>query len=110
MGYRGEVRRESAFLADVLTASMAPSGPDVGYVIAAGDGFRAMISSSELFSAVQPLRVLVVDRYNGPPLKEQGSFKLIVANETITERWVASVAKVNEVHAAPRDMHRLKIE
>ena len=78
---------------------------DVGYVIAAADGFRATISSAELFSAVQPPPILVADRCNGQPLKEQGNFKLIVANDTIAERWVKSVATINVVRAAPRDTH-----
>lgn len=105
MGYHGEVRCEGALLTDVLTASKAPSGPDVGYVIAAADGFRATISSAELFSAVQPPPILIVDRCNGQSLKEQGNFKLIVANDTIAERWVKSVATINVVRATPKDTH-----
>ena len=105
MGYHGEIRCEGAFLTDVLTASKAPSGPDVGYVIAAADGFRATISSAELFSTVQPPPILIVDRCNGRALGDQGNFKLIVANDTIAERWVKSVATVNVVRAAPRDVH-----
>jgi hypothetical protein len=105
MGYHGEVRCEGALLTDVLTASKAPSGPDVGYVIAAADGFRAMISSAELFSTVQSPPVLIVDHCNGQPLKEQGNFKLIVANDAIAERWVKSVATINVVRATPRDTH-----
>jgi hypothetical protein len=105
MGYHGELRCEGAFLTDVLTASMAPSGPDVGYVIAAADGFRAMISSAELFSTTQSPPILVVDRCNGQPLKEQENNKLIVANDTIAERWVKSIATINVVRAAPRDQH-----
>ena len=100
MGYHGEVRCEGALLTDVLTASKAPSGPDIGYVIAAADGFRATLSSAELFSAVQPPPIMVVDRCNGQPLKEQGNFKLIVADDTIAERWVKSVATINVVRAA----------
>jgi len=105
MGYHGEVRCEGALLTDVLTASKAPSGPEIGYVIAAADGFRASISSAELFSAVQPPPILIVDHCNGQSLKEQGNFKLIVANDTIAERWVKSVATINVVRAAPRDSH-----
>ena len=61
---------------DVLAAAKAPSGPDVGYVIAAADGYRALLSSAELFSAVQPPPVLVADRCNGRPLGEEGGFRL----------------------------------
>lgn len=105
MGYHGEVRCEGALLTDVLTAAKAPSGPDVGYVVAAADGYRVLLSSAELFSTAQPPPILVVDRCNGQPLGEQGAFKLIVANDTIAERWVKSVASINIVHAAPRNMH-----
>ena len=105
MGYHGEVRCEGALLSDMLSASKAPSGPDVGYVVAATDGFRATLSSAELFSTVQPPPILVADRCNGQPLKDQGNFKLIVANDTIAERWVKSVATINVVRAVPRDSH-----
>jgi hypothetical protein len=70
---------------DLLTASKAPSGPDAGYVIAAADA--------------------IVDRCNGQPLKEQGNFKLVVANDTVAERWVKSVAMINVVRATPGDTH-----
>lgn len=103
MGYHGEVRCEGSLLTDVLTAAKSPSGPDVGYVIAAADRFRAMISSAELFSTVQPPPILVVDRCNGRSLGEQGNFKLIVGNDTIAERWVKSVATINVVRAASLD-------
>jgi hypothetical protein len=105
MGYHGEVRCEGSLLTDVLTASKVPSGPDIGYVIAAADGFRALLSSAELFSTAQPPPILVVDRCNGQPLGEQGNFKVIVANDTIAERWVKSVATINIVRAGPGDVH-----
>jgi hypothetical protein len=92
VGYHGEVRCEGALLADVLSASKAFSGPDIGYVIAAADGFRASLSSTELFSMVQLPPILIVDRCNGKPLGDKGNFKVIVANDTIAERWVKSPA------------------
>jgi hypothetical protein len=103
MGYHGKVRCEGALFADVLAASKAPSGPDVGYVISAADGFRASISSAELFSTVRPPPILIVDRCNGKPLGAEGNFKAIVANDTIAERWVKSLATTNIVRAASRD-------
>jgi hypothetical protein len=78
-----------------------PSGPDIGYVVAAADGFRASLSSAELFSTVQPPPILIVDRCNGKPLGDEG-FKVIVANDTIAERWVKSLATINIVRAASR--------
>jgi len=66
---------------------------------------RQMISSAELFSTVQQPPILIVDRCNGQPLKEQGNLKLIVANDIIAERWVKSVATINVVRAASRDGH-----
>jgi hypothetical protein len=102
MGYHGEVRCEGALLADVLSASKAPSGPDIGYVIAASDGFRASLSSAELFSTVQPPPILIVDRCNGKPLGDEGNFKVIVANDTIAERWVKSLATINIIRAGSR--------
>ncbi len=101
MGYHGEVKCEGALLTDILAESKAASGPDVGYVVSAADGFRASISSAELFSAGQPPPILVADRCNGQPLKEQGNFKLIVGNDTIAERWVKSVATINVIRAVP---------
>jgi hypothetical protein len=70
MGYHGEVRCEGALLADVLAAAKAPSGPDVGYVVTAVDGYRISVSSAELFSTVQPPPIRIVDRCNGQPLGE----------------------------------------
>jgi hypothetical protein len=105
MGYHGEVRCEGSLLTDVLVASKAPSGPDIGYVIAATDGFRALLSSAELFSTVQPPPILIVDRCNGQSLGKEGNFKVIVANDTIAERWVKSVAAINIVRAGPGDVH-----
>jgi hypothetical protein len=103
MAYHGKVRCEGAFLADVLIASKAPSGPDIGYLIAAGDGFRALVSRAELFSTAQPPPILLVDRCNGQPLQGQGNLKLIAANDAISKRWVKSVATINVVRATPED-------
>jgi hypothetical protein len=104
MGYHGEARCEGALLTDVLAAAKAPSGPNVGYVITAVDGYRALLSSAELFAAVQPPPILIVDRCNGRPLGEEGAFKVIAANDTIAERWVKSVASIDVVRAAPRNI------
>jgi hypothetical protein len=105
MGYHGEVRCEGALLTDVLSAAKAPSGPDIGYVLAAVDGYRALLSSAELFSAAQAPPILVADRCNGQPLADEGIFKVIVANDTIAERWVKSVASINIVRAASSIPH-----
>jgi hypothetical protein len=37
------------------------------------------------------------------PLGAEGNFKAIVANDTIAERWVKSLATINIVRAASRD-------
>jgi hypothetical protein len=105
MGYHGKVRCEGALLTDVLAAAKAPSGLDVGYIVTAIDGYRMSLSSAELFSPVQPPPILIVDRCNGQPLGEQGVFKTIVANDTIAERWVKSVASIHIVRAAAREKH-----
>jgi hypothetical protein len=105
MRYHGEVGCEGSLLADALTASKAPSGPDMGYVITAADGYRALLSSAELFSAVQPPPILVADRCNGRLLGEEENSKIIVANDTIAERWVKSVAAINVVRADSGDVH-----
>jgi hypothetical protein len=68
--------------------------------MASGQSFRASLSSAELFAAVQPPPILIVDRCNGKPLGEEG-FKAIVANDTIAERWVKSLATINVVRAVP---------
>jgi len=99
MGYHGEARCEGVLITDVLTAAKAPSGPDVGYIVAAADGYRMSLSSAELFSAAQPPPILIVDRCNGRPLGGQGAFKVITANDTIAERWVKSVAGITVVRA-----------
>lgn len=102
MGYHGDARCEGALLTDVLAAAGTPSGPDIGYVVAAPDGFRATLSSAELFSAVQPQPIYIVDQCNGQPLGDQGAFKLVVANDTIAERWVKSVSSINIIRAPAR--------
>jgi hypothetical protein len=101
MGYHGEMRCEGAYLTDVLTSAKAESGPDVGYVIVATDGYRALISSAELFSTVQPPPILIADRCNEQILEKDGAFKVIVANDNIAERWVKSTAEIEVVRAAP---------
>ena len=95
------MRCEGAFLAEALASAKVPSGSDVGYVIVSTDGYRATISSAELFSTVQPPPILIADRCNGRPLEKDGAFKVIVANDNIAERWVKSAAMVEVVHAAP---------
>ena len=106
MGYHGEVRCEGALLTDVFAAAKAPSGPDVGYVVTAVDGYR--MSSYRVQSCFLQFSrrrfwlsiVAMVSR-----LGEQGAFKVIVANDTIAERWVKSAANINIVRAAPRNEH-----
>jgi DMSO/TMAO reductase YedYZ molybdopterin-dependent catalytic subunit len=49
-----------------------------------------------------PLTTLIsVDRCNGKPPEDEG-FKVVVANDTIAERWVKSLASINIVRAASR--------
>ncbi len=64
-----------------------------------------MVNPGRKFNALCVLTGLNCRRLDGQPLKEQWNFKLIVANDTIVERWAKSIATISVVRAASQDAH-----
>jgi hypothetical protein len=64
-----------------------------------------MLSSAELFSTAQAPPILMADRCNDKPVGKAGEVKAIVANDSVAERWVKSVAAINSVRATLEGAH-----
>jgi precorrin-4 methylase len=97
IGYHGLASFDGVLLSDLL--QKAGVKPDVmqGFVVSAPDGYRTLLSSGELFLSSQGRSILIADQIGDEPLKEDGKFKLLLADDLAADRWVKAVEKIEVV-------------
>lgn len=97
IGYHGLASYGGVLLSELL--QKAGVEPDVtqGLVVSAPDGYRALLSSGEVFLSSHGRSIIIVDQIADEPLEEDGKFKLLLADDLAADRWVKAVEKIEVV-------------
>jgi len=96
-GYHGVKKFEGVPLADLL--NKAGIGPDLHtvFLVSSPDGYRSLLSYGELFLSPYGKNIVIADRVADRPLKENGRFILILADDLSADRWVKAVEKIDVI-------------
>ena len=96
-GWEGLRRFSGVALKDILLAAEVDPSPTKGILVSSGDGYRSVISSSELFGSEAGARIILADTLEGKPIDHGGRFLMAVPGDLWADRWVKSVAEIQVV-------------
>ena len=73
--------------------------PDINtvFLISAPDGYRSLISYGEFILAPYGSNILIADRADNQPLKENGKFIALLPDDLSADRWVKAVEKIDVI-------------
>lgn len=93
-GYHGLRKFEGVPLSDLLNkAGIAPDLNTV-FIVSASDGYRSLLSYGEVLLSSYGQNILIADGSGGQPLRENGKFILVPADDLSADRWVKAVEKI----------------
>ncbi len=84
------------FVEVVRNAGVEPDLNTV-FLISAPDGYRSLISYGELILAPYGSNILIADRADNQPLKENGKFIALLPDDLSADRWVKAVEKIDVI-------------
>ncbi|MBU1274837.1 MAG: hypothetical protein KJ720_05625 [Proteobacteria bacterium] len=96
-GFHGRPRFSGVALADLLGHFKITGDNQSAVVVSAPDGYTSLVSWGELFMGPLGQRIIVADRMDGKPMKENGRFALILPDDLWADRWVKATAKIQAV-------------
>lgn len=96
-GWEGLRRLGGVPLKDILLTAEVDPSPTKGILVSSGDGYRSMISSSELFGTDAGSRIIIADTLGGKPIDHGGRYIMAVPGDLWADRWVKSVAEIQVV-------------
>jgi hypothetical protein len=84
------------FIEIVRNAGVEPDLNTV-FLISAPDGYRSLISYGELILAPYGRNIIIADRVDNQPLKENGKFIALMPDDLSADRWVKAVEKIDVI-------------
>jgi precorrin-4 methylase len=102
IGYHGLESYSGVLLSEILNKAGVVLDVDQSIVVSAPDGYRALISSGEVFLSARGKGIMVADKMAGKPLAKDGKFKLLLANDLAADRWVKAVNNIEVVTFAQK--------
>ena len=96
-GYHGLKTFEGVPFTDLLNKTGIKPDLNTVFLISAPDGYRALLSYGELLLSPYGQNIVIADRVAGQPIKENGRFVLIPADDLSADRWVKAVNKIEVI-------------
>ena len=96
-GYHGLKHFKGVPLAEIL--KRADIKPDLNtiFLISALDGYRSLVSYSELLFSPFGQDIIVADMVDDKPIKENGKFIAVMPYDLSADRWVKAVNKIEVI-------------
>ena len=96
-GYHGLKHFKGVPLAEIL--KQADIKPDINtiFLISAPDGYRSLVSYSELFLSPFGQDIIVADMVDDKPIKENGKFMVVMPHDLSADRWVKAVDRIEAI-------------
>jgi precorrin-4 methylase len=96
-GYHGLKNFGGVSLSDIFEKEGIETDVNTVFLVSAPDGYRSLLSYSELFLSPLGQRIIIADKADNKPLKENGKFALITPDDTSADRWVKAVDKIEVI-------------
>ena len=96
-GFHGIRHYEGVSLSEVLQKAGLKPDPSAAFLCSAPDGYRALLSSGEVFFSWPGSGVIVADAMNGQTIDDGGRFRIIPVKDLPADRWLKSVSRIELV-------------
>ena len=96
-GYHGLKHFSGAPFVEVVRNAGVEPDLNTVFLISAPDGYRSLISYGELILAPYGRNILIADRVDNQPLKENGKFIALLPDDLSADRWVKAVEKIDVI-------------
>lgn len=96
-GYHGVKKFSGVSLSELLKKAKVELDLNIVFLISSPDGYRSLLSYGELFLDPRGERVIIADRVENKPLKEDGKFMLIIPDDLSADRWVKAIDKIEVI-------------
>ena len=95
-GYHGLKRFSGVSLVEILRKMGIDKkvGTDTAILATSIDGYRTLISYGELFMTPMGERIMIADKINDKPIKENGKFMLVFPDDISADRTVKAISKI----------------
>jgi DMSO/TMAO reductase YedYZ molybdopterin-dependent catalytic subunit len=96
-GYHGLKHYSGAPFAEIVRNAGIEPDLNTVFLISAPDGYRSLISYGELILAPYGRNIIIADRADNQPLKENGKFIALLPDDLAADRWVKAVEKIDVI-------------
>jgi DMSO/TMAO reductase YedYZ molybdopterin-dependent catalytic subunit len=100
-GYHGLRKFSGVPLADLLNKTGIEPDLNSVLLVSAADGYRSLLSYGELLLSSYGQNILIADGAGEQPLRENGRFILVPADDLSADRWVKAVEKIEVISLKP---------
>ncbi|MDD5309802.1 MAG: hypothetical protein PHU25_21000 [Deltaproteobacteria bacterium] len=95
IGYHGVRRFSGVPLRDALAGAGVSFDAGQAFLVIAADGYRASVSSGELFLQPDSSRIILADEAEGKAIDDGGKFHLVTPDDFAADRWVKAVSRID---------------
>lgn len=96
-GYHGLKHFKGVPLVEILKKVDIKPDANTIFLISAPDGYRSLVSYSELFFSPFGLNIIVADVVDDRSIKENGKFMVVMPHDLSADRWVKAVSKIEVI-------------
>jgi hypothetical protein len=96
-GYHGTQDVSGASFKSVIEGYVSKQDLNSAFLVSAPDGYRSLLSYGEIFLSPAGERVIIADSIKNEPIKENGKFIMMPADDLMADRWVKAVSKIEWV-------------
>jgi precorrin-4 methylase/DMSO/TMAO reductase YedYZ molybdopterin-dependent catalytic subunit len=96
-GYHGLQHFQGVSLLELLRKAGIEDDLNTVILVSAPDGYRSLVSYGELLLNQSGKNIIIADKVDDKPLKEQGKFNLIFPDDLSADRLVKAVNKVEVI-------------
>jgi len=97
IGFHGTRRFSGVALSEVLSKAGVAPDPATAILLTAPDGYRVLLSASEVFDAQASSPIILADKEGGSAIEDGGLFHLVLPADHAADRWLKSVSRIDVV-------------
>jgi precorrin-4 methylase/DMSO/TMAO reductase YedYZ molybdopterin-dependent catalytic subunit len=101
-GYHGLKHFGGVPLIDIVRSAGIEPDLNTVLLVSAPDGYRSLISYGELLLAPYGRNIIIADTADSHPLKENGKFIALLADDLSADRWVKAVNRIEVIKMTQR--------